>query len=283
MEDLPQDKDSISSALCVAASSGETSMVRKLIEAGADINYKESGLTALLWASNQPKSSLDILKMLIEAGADLNASGPLDDFEDLWTPLMLAVGKGDMEMLNLLVASGAHVNYQNDYGETALTRAVRFPYKEGSVEIAQALIDAGADVNTKYPNVAREEEIGWTPLMKALATGHKEMCQLLLAAGPDLSYRNPKGQTALLMAIIYDSGDDAPEIVKSLIDAGADVNVSAEWNEMTFTPLMHAAEAEEKELCKILIAAWAKTVENEGAGWGEATKQKIKEFLANLE
>jgi len=287
MEELPEElllnMELLSPALCNYSREKDTPMVRKLLEAGADVNFRfDSGFSPLLLAAYS--GAHDVIKILIEAGADVNVAAALEEDSPCWSPLMMAVGRGDVEMFNLLMASGADVNYQNGHGETALTRALDFPYMDSAESIVKALIQAGADVNTKTTSENYDHYEGCTPctpLMIAILTGHEEMVKILIAAGSDLNHRNGKGETALLMAFLY--GCKETEIVKPLVDAGADVNVSADWNEMKFTPLMHAAKAKEKELCKVLIDAGAEVGEiSLIEGW-KKTEHEINDFLTRLQ
>jgi hypothetical protein len=66
---------------------------------------------------------------------------------------------------------------------------------------------------------------------------------------------NRLGWTALLEAIILGGGDPAhTEVVRLLVDAGADVNLA---DGQGVTPLTHAEESGYAEMAKILRAAGA--------------------------
>ncbi len=62
-----------STALMLAANSGNAEIVRLLIERGANINASENkkGQTALMWAAAEGHS--EIVSLLIERGADAKA------------------------------------------------------------------------------------------------------------------------------------------------------------------------------------------------------------------
>ena len=94
-------------------------------------------------------------------------------------------------------------------GDPVLFAAVR----GGHLEVVQALLKAGADVN------AKDEALGYTALMTA-AGMHNDLIKPLVAAGADLEARGKAGQTALMNAVTLDD----PDTVQALIDAGADVN-----------------------------------------------------------
>ena len=83
--------------------------------------------------------------------------------------LMDAAGKGDVAKVQALLAQGADVNYQNQYGNTALIIASG----KGRAEVVKHLLANGAEVNL-------QNKFGKTTL--SVAT-NKEVIQLLKAAG----------------------------------------------------------------------------------------------------
>ena len=116
----------------------------------------------------------------------------------------------DWPEVQRLIAKGADVNSKDKkYGNTALMWASY----NGNVEIVQALIDKGADINAN-------SNPGRTALMWASISGHKEVVQLLLAKGADVNSKDVDGNTALIHA----ADEGRTEIVQALIDKGADVN-----------------------------------------------------------
>merc|ERR1712061_54395 len=113
---------------------------------------------------------------------------------------------GNADEVKKLVADGADINAQDDFGWTALRYAVRsnHPYA------AQALVDLGADVNMPSKS-------GRTPLMSVAANGLKTMVQGLLDAGADTSMTDKEGLTA------YDHArEDLKDLVKPKPPAPAD-------------------------------------------------------------
>ena len=95
-------------------------------------------------------------------------------------------------------------------GLTPLMEAAR----AGSVEVVEALLTGGANVN------ASEATGGQTALMWAAAEKHPEVVRALIGRGADIRARSKEGFTALLFAA--QQGDLSS--AKLLLDAGADVN-----------------------------------------------------------
>lgn len=141
-------------SLLDAVSAADVDGVRKLLAAGADCNQRNGdGATALMLAAHAGR--LDLVKMLIGAGADVNATD-----ERGWGALMKAAYNADLD--------------------------------RGFAEVAQALIDAGANVEAPIG-------FGIRPLMLAAGYGETAVVQALLDAGADVLARNDGGLTALMM------------------------------------------------------------------------------------
>lgn len=101
------------------------------------------------------------------------------------TPVMLAAIRAHRELLDKLLAAGAHVNQP---GWTPLHYAASADLPD-SVPIAQTLLERHAYIDAASPN-------GTTPLMLAAQYGSQAMVQLLLDEGADPSIRNQLGLAA---------------------------------------------------------------------------------------
>lgn len=130
--------------LIFAARTGNVRTVNALLRAGANPNATVMSphageITPLTSAINSDTPSrVEIAKILIAAKAEINPRG-----EFFGSPLMNAVG--DLELVKLLIASGANVNQKNFRGATALMIASG----AGSASVVKHLIENGADVNAR--------------------------------------------------------------------------------------------------------------------------------------
>lgn len=92
-----------SSQLHVMAKKGDVKAVSALLDNGADVNAKDTGIecpgwTPLHWAAY--RNHADVALLLIERGADLNAKGHRN-FRT-WTPLQLAENEGATMVARIL-------------------------------------------------------------------------------------------------------------------------------------------------------------------------------------
>jgi len=110
----------------------------------------------------------------------------------------------------------------------------------GEIDRANALIDAGADVNEL-------DEYGETPLIRSILDGQPTVAMLLLDRGAAIDTRNRGGFTALHAAAYAGSS----EIAEALIARGANINDQA--NKAGVSPLLIAAEQGHIDVLRVLI------------------------------
>lgn len=137
--------------LHAAAQGGHFAIVDLLIEAGANIESKSGGVTALCLAAQGGYEK--VVSRLISAEADVNATG-----EDNYTPLHSAVAGNHNKIVHMLIEANAKVNAQL---VESLVTPLHFAAEALNIGIMQSLIDAGADINLQTIN-------GYTALHIAL-------------------------------------------------------------------------------------------------------------------
>ena len=161
----------------------------------------------------------------------VNAVGALLVAGLLWllppdSPVADAAARGDVETVRSLVRQGADVNAAQGDGMTALHWAA----EEGSLELAEVLIHAGARVD------ARTRLGSYTPLHLASQWGHVAVVKALLAAGADA---NAPTTTGAVRPLHFAAESGSVETLHALVEGGADVNgAEQQWGH---TPLMFAA------------------------------------------
>ena len=162
------------------------------------------------------------------------------------TALMLAAYNGDNEIAELLINAGADVNAQDEM----LNSPFLYAGANGNIKLVKMCLENGADfkVFNRYYGSA---------LIPAAERRHLDVVNLLVnTPGYPIDHVNNLGWTALLEAIILGADRKVQvEIVKSLVKGGADVNIA---DKDGVTPLAHAKKRSMDEIVKILIEAGAK-------------------------
>ncbi len=183
---------------------------------------------------------IETMRSLIADGVDVNARMKSIWLGDEVTALHIATGRGDRDMAELLLSSGANANAQNSKGYTPLHLAV----EQRRYEIARLLITKGADINAK-------DKGGESPLYTAVATGDNRMVLLLVDAGADTRMKNWQGQSLLHVAVLPLQYLRSSDMIAPLIAGGADVNAVAPSG---CTPLHYAARDGYVRAVELLLA-----------------------------
>lgn len=160
--------------LVLALQNGDIEPARRLIEAGADVDFYIPGDGTPLVIAAQ-KRDYAIARLLLDAGADVNRFAPGDG-----NPLINAARRGDYAMAELLVEHGADVNAVAPGDETPLINAAR----NNQTSVARYLIAQGADVNLAVDaRIMFGETERRSPLSEAERRRHTEMVRLLREHG----------------------------------------------------------------------------------------------------
>jgi ankyrin repeat protein len=278
-----------STPMSEAAILGRADMLEALLKAGADVESANAdGQTALMVVART--SQVDAARLLVKYGAKVNAS-------EQWrgqTALMWAAAQSQPAMVAELVARGADVNARSMVNNwerqvTAEPRAIYRPAggltpllyaaREGCVECARTLADAGADLNLADPE-------GISPLLMAVINGHWDLAQYLIKKGAnpnqwDLWGRAPLYAAVDLNTIPRGGRPDLPsldetsglDVIRLLLDAGANPNARLRLpppfrnvgNDRGLdgmlttgaTPLLRAAKALDAPAIRLLISKGA--------------------------
>jgi hypothetical protein len=182
-----------------------------------------SGRAALLHAVE--RNDVAQVSALLTQGSPANVR-----YADGTTALMIAAGEGNGEMVRLLLRSHADPNAMSPSGDTSLFAAVGAQKAADEVEtarqldIAQALVEAGAHLNTQ--NHARR-----TALMEAAANGRALVADWLLRHGAEVNTRDHSGGSALMDAV----SNGYAHTAQVLLDHGAAVNLRNKNKETALT------------------------------------------------
>ena len=152
----PGEEEEETTSLIIAIRGGNLQLVRQLLKerneilkfatdllASNTVNLSEnaSGKTALSQAILA--GNLDIIRELISADVDVNFIGI---FHSPNAPLMIAIGRQNLNIIRMLLDAGANINRKHVSDETPLMRSVA---GDGDLKVVQILVENGADINAE--------------------------------------------------------------------------------------------------------------------------------------
>jgi hypothetical protein len=149
--------------VCAVAAADQAEALALLLDAGGDIEAKESsGLTPLHLACYL--GNVEAATLLIDRGAALEARE-----EAGYTPLMMAANGGQQQTAELLLSRGAEANAEDNDRSTP----IMFAAQHGHLGIVKALLAAKADPR-------RKGDHGLNALDFAAQNGHDEVGILMM-------------------------------------------------------------------------------------------------------
>jgi ankyrin len=260
--------------LMTAVRGGEAAAVRVLLSKGAKVNAREPeyGQTALMVAARGDQPAL--IALLVRAGAQIDARtrvGPEPRFR-LPSENTGSKGKG--------ISRGGWPEWGSRPARPGGMTALLYAAREGHLEAVRLLLAAGAN-----RELAQADEV--RPLVMALTNNQLDVARALIEAGADVNAADWYGRTPLWSAIDIrnrevddgrkDNGIDraaALEIIDALLQRGADPNPRVlqvtpvrfnvlslgafTWVDFTGeTPFIRAATAGDVTVMKHLLAAGA--------------------------
>jgi len=211
--------------LYLAAQNGNAAMIQKLLAAGAKADQVDRATGESILMVVIRAGSTDSVRALLSSGANPNLAEP----QLRVTPLMLAAESGNADIVRALLGRGADVHARTRTGATPAPKlpcidqagcgshgvgiirgglpkqGIRAPIpgamtplmyaaREGNVDAARLLIEAGSDVNEVDKN-----DIG--PLLMAISNNHIEMARFLIDRGSNINAVDWYGRTPLFAAI----------------------------------------------------------------------------------
>jgi ankyrin repeat protein len=294
--------------LSLAALNGDAAATHALLQAGANPNAVDAAQESVLMTAART-GNVEVIDLLLAHGALV---GYVEPHYGL-SALMLAALENHPEVVARLTRFGARVNQQTRIGPTppfvvpckggcgsegvGINRggvpdrgerpevdggmsALLYAARDGRLEVAQALLAAGADLEQGEGN-----EI--TPLLMALLNGQVALAQLLLDHGAEVNAQDFYGRTPLYAAVDYRDLDmnnnDTPNpvnngvaretflpLIAHLLEAGAKVDArtreyppSRRWiharNDITWvdmtgdTPFVRAAFSGDVQVMRLLL------------------------------
>jgi ankyrin repeat protein len=280
-------------------------MIKLLLDSGADPNTVDpAGETALMTAAKI--GNVESVRVLADAGAKIDTRDPV--FQQ--TALMMAVRENRTEVVRFLVERHADVNAQTRTGQEpgwVLPNSVPgfghgigiirgglpergsryfipggltpllYAARDGRLEAAKILVDAGAKLELTDPN-------GITPLLIAISNNQIAVARFLIDRGANIDISDWYGRTPIWTAVevrnmdednaSFENGIDREpvlELIRILLEKGANPNVrtkesipirrfmlrttgTLEWVDFTGqTPFLRAAYAGDITVMRLLL------------------------------
>ena len=277
------------SPLSEAAMLGNADIIDQLLKAGADPNTHttEDGETVLMTSARS--GNVDAVKALLSHGADVDAR---ESYRGQ-TALMWAAAEHHPEVVKLLMERGADWRVVSSYRPTKLPKlsaassispmarggltAFLFAAREGDIDTAKVMLDAGVDIN-------QTDIDGTTGLVISILNKKYTFAKFLLDRGADPNVADVKGRAALYAAVDMRNEDwsalpmrketdplSSVDLIKAILARGADTNARLTQNlpgrsGMDFgdvaldkgtTPFMRAARSGDAPVMELLLKAGA--------------------------
>ena len=254
--------DDGNTALIVASENGHKGIVKLLLECGANVDKRTpNGWTALMKASERGDSNLEVIELLLRYGAQADLQNNEGDSAlivatqnrqtelviklvryhranvDLknnkgWTALMKASQVGHVEVVELLLNTGAEVDQQSSDGYSALMLASQ----NGHTRLVKLLLKFRAKVDIKANNST-------TALVLASQQKHTETVELLLEYGA-------KDNLDITLAYVAANKEVHRNTIKLLLEHGAKADYRQWWIP---SALEGASENGRMDIVKLLL------------------------------
>lgn len=274
-------------------------IVKKLVQSGANINYKAQEDIATIHKGESPLHLVarlgtpETVRAMVQNGADIEAQN-----ENGHTPLIMACNNQNFNVYTTLLDLGANINHKDKHGNTVMFHAVEVHNQQ----IFEDLITRGMDWKAKNNmhqrplhaaassgniealtklaklggDVTEADYAGDMPMHYAVNRQSLPVVKELLRLGAPLEPLNGMGWTPLVLA-----GFVAPDLIKFFVQQGADINrQDRDGNTPLHLAIIHAGN---KEGVKELLKAGADTTIRNKEGLLAADEANNKDYeIASL-
>lgn len=218
-----------------AAQNGHLVVAQVLLEHGARVNALNSTSRTPLQEAIM-FNHVHMVRYLLENGASVTTE---DDCG--WTPLHEAAWQATPEIAKMLIDHGAEIDPTNidtpadaklpgvevaigEDGCKPLHLATYIHLIDEATEIDHTTVESPQD--RKLPEFRLNMgKVGCTPLHLAVIRGEFELLELLKSHGADIEFCDSSGLTPLHRTVQAERSDGPLQIVRSLLDAGVDIDV----------------------------------------------------------
>src|SRR4030095_2886345 len=256
---------------------GDVACTSEFLATGGNANAVDEKGAPLLITASETKSAT-VVRLLLNAGADPNDAGSGE------TPLCRAALFGRKEIAQTLLDAGAKANVicDGDHGDSALMEAIRGAmFGAMPFELRETIFNPEELRESADNEKEAQEKVGQLREVLAASTDdYLDIARMLLARGVDVNVvaKCDVGESALMYAVMAANG----EMVKTLLVQGADVakespildmlrETEVKYRRATFTTLpalsrqqtalldwMEKTKASREEITQLLKASGAK-------------------------
>ncbi|XP_057323819.1 putative ankyrin repeat protein RF_0381 isoform X2 [Microplitis mediator] len=196
--------------LRIAVQRRDRKLAKSLLNNGAQINYPHARPCATIIHLAVMNHDVEMVSMLLDSGAYLNKQNTCGE-----TALHLATIDRDVKMVKVLLDKCIYFDYldiKDNNGKTALHLAAEC----GSEPIVKLLVNKGANVNTIAKDHSR-------PIEKVISTWRNNIFKLLVCHGANVDITLSDGESLLLRAI----KSCEPSTVKCILEkSSVDKNIN---------------------------------------------------------
>ena len=281
---------------------GDSDAYQSLISAQPNLVQQKSSSSKILLHYAAEFGSVDLVRFTLRMHATHGLAeairvGVDTQTQNGMTPMMLAVGQGNHDVVKELLKAGANVNVTNINDQTALDLAAHAGY----VSISELLINNGADIkkskvfhriyrqsakqilwdkNTglKSSSPPKSYTAGWDDLMMSAYDNNILMMRQCLEAGSDIEAAAPDGRTALMIS----ASKGNRKAVEILLTMGANIDAT---NNKGWTTLMIAVKDADHSTVRLLLSHGADVNHSSSDRWtalAKAAQQGLADIMQSL-